>query len=48
MTSAGVLGSALAAVNSNNGNSIPPGLWFAAAAVFVVVGVVIAVRRGRR
>ena len=35
----------LAAVSSNNGDDIPPALWFAIAAVIVVFGVAMILRR---
>ena len=47
MTASVVLASMFAAVNPNNGNSIPPGLWFAIAAVIVIVGVIMIARRKR-
>jgi hypothetical protein len=34
----------LAAVSSNNGDGIPPALWFAIAAVIVVIGVAMILR----
>jgi hypothetical protein len=37
----------LAAVNSNQGNSIPPALWFAGAAVLVIVAMIMFLRRKR-
>jgi len=37
----------LAAVNPNQGNSIPPALWFAGVAVLVIVAVIVFSRRKR-
>lgn len=46
MTPSVVLASLLA-VNPNQGNSVPPALWFAGVAVLVIVAVVIFLRRKR-
>ncbi|MCY1695271.1 hypothetical protein [Curtobacterium sp. SL109] len=37
----------LLAVISNQGNSIPPALWFAGVAVLVIVAVIMRLRRKR-
>jgi len=43
-----VLAAMLAAVNPNQGNSIPPVLWFSILAVLIVVCAVVIIRRRKR
>jgi hypothetical protein len=48
MTKLVMLTSILAAVNPNQGNSIPPVLWFSILAVLIVVSAVVIIRRRKR